>query len=344
VTIIFNTHQVFPAGSSLTPADADKNYSGVTARLELDYKPSENVLYYVSYNRGGKSGLRRRSELSEPRSDDVTLRAWHAHRRLAFLRLRFNAVLAHFDLFAIVMTQRSEHETGVWLSGLDIVARDALVLPGEPYPVPPVVCHLIRGAGAAIRRTRTRLPGGGESPVAVVSVPRERMIGSGIASSLVHEAGHQGASLLDLVNPLKQLIQAVGRGSGEAMLAWRLWERWISEIVADFWSVAIVGVGSTLGLMGVLSLPRGFMFRITEDDPHPTPWVRVRLSCAIGEALYPDPQWRRLAALWSGRGPALPAVPGSSRGERQIRTVRPAACRVGEETTSCARSCRRVKS
>ncbi len=56
VTIIFNTHQVFPGGSNLTPADADKNYSGVTARLELDYKPSENILYYVSYNRGGKSG------------------------------------------------------------------------------------------------------------------------------------------------------------------------------------------------------------------------------------------------------------------------------------------------
>jgi iron complex outermembrane receptor protein len=56
VTIIFNTHQVFPGGSDLTPADADKNYSGVTGRLELDYKPSENVLYYLSYNRGGKSG------------------------------------------------------------------------------------------------------------------------------------------------------------------------------------------------------------------------------------------------------------------------------------------------
>ena len=56
VTIIFNTNEVFPGGSSLTPADADKNYSGVTARLELDYKPSENVLYYASYNRGGKSG------------------------------------------------------------------------------------------------------------------------------------------------------------------------------------------------------------------------------------------------------------------------------------------------
>jgi hypothetical protein len=27
--------------------------------------------------------------------------------------------------------------------------------------------------------------------------------------------------------------------------------------------------------------------------------VRVRLSCAIGDALYPDPQWRRIAALWN---------------------------------------------
>jgi iron complex outermembrane receptor protein len=56
VTIIFNTHEVYPNGSNLTPADADKGYSGVTARLELDYKPTDNMLYYVSYNRGGKSG------------------------------------------------------------------------------------------------------------------------------------------------------------------------------------------------------------------------------------------------------------------------------------------------
>lgn len=56
VTIIFNTHEVSPVGSNLTPADADKTYTGVTARLELDYKPTDNMLLYASYNRGGKSG------------------------------------------------------------------------------------------------------------------------------------------------------------------------------------------------------------------------------------------------------------------------------------------------
>jgi hypothetical protein len=80
--------------------------------------------------------------------------------------------------------------------------------------------------------------------------------------------------------------------------AWRLWDRWISEIVADLWSIGKLGVGSTLGLMGVVSLPRWAVFRIGTDDPHPAPWIRVRLSCKLGERLYPDPQWQRLSRLW----------------------------------------------
>jgi hypothetical protein len=77
-----------------------------------------------------------------------------------------------------------------------------------------------------------------------------------------------------------------------------LWERWISEIVADFWSVGRVGIASTMGLMGVVSLPRAFVFRLNLDDPHPPPWIRVKLSAAIGQALYPHPQWSRIASLW----------------------------------------------
>lgn len=216
-----------------------------------------------------------------------------AQRRFTLLRLRFNTVLTQFDLFSDAITQRSEHDTGVWLAGLDALAQDALELPGGYYAAPDVVCYLDRGVGAAIRRARTRLPGGGENPVAVIRVPRERMVGSGIASSLVHEVGHQAAALLDLVNSLRaELRQQMGG-------AWRYLERCISEIVADFWSVARVGVAATLGLMGVVSLPRAFVFRMVLDDPHPFPWIRVKLSCAMGAALYPHRQWSRLARLWN---------------------------------------------
>jgi hypothetical protein len=226
-----------------------------------------------------------------------------AQRRFTLLRLRFNAVLSQFDLFADALTQRSEHDTGVWLAGLDAVAADALALPGY-YDAPAAICYLDRGAGAAIRRARTRLPGGGENPVAIIRVPRERMVGSGIASSLVHEVGHQAAALLDLVPSLRPVLQAQWRASPEGERSpWRYFERWISEILADFWSVARVGIASTLGLMGVVSLPRAFVFRVNLNDPHPMPWFRVKLSCTMGEALYPHPQWQRLGQLWEAYYP-----------------------------------------
>ena len=247
--------------------------------------------------------------LRGPRGQSAT--PAQAQRLFSLLRLRFNAVLTQFDLFNNALTQRSEHEIGVWLSGLDVVSADALRLPGDYYDAPPVICYLDRGVGAAIRRVRTRLPGGGENPVAVIRVPRERMVGSGIASSLVHEVGHQAAALLNLVNSLRPVLQGLQRGSGPNSSVWSLWERWISEIVADFWSVARVGIASTLGLMGVVSLPRAFVFRLNLDDPHPPPWIRVKLSCAMGQALYPHPQWERLARLWEAYYPPYRSGPGA---------------------------------
>ncbi|WP_300757197.1 hypothetical protein [Janthinobacterium sp.] len=252
-----------------------------------------------------------RSELADRNS---TATAAEAQRRFTFLRLKFNAALTQFDLFNEVITQRSEHQTGVWLSGLDIVSADALALSGPYYQAPPVICYLDRGPGAAIRRARTRLPGGGDNPVAIIRLPRERMVGSSIASSLVHEVGHQGAALLDLVASLRPVLQAMQHGGSGDVRVWRLWERWIAEIVADFWSLARVGVAATLGLIGVVSLPRVFVFRLNADDPHPVPWLRVKLSCAMGRALYPHAQWTRIEQLWQAYYP-LAGVPA---GQRQL--------------------------
>jgi hypothetical protein len=223
-------------------------------------------------------------------------------RRFTLLRLRFNAVIAQFDTFADVLVQRSEHETGVWIAGLDELAADALALPAF-FRAPPVMCYVDRGHGAAIRRARTRLPGGDETPVAIIRVPRERMVGSGIASSLVHEVGHQAAALLDLVVSLRPLLRGMQQTPSAHQQAWQFWERWISEIVADFWSVGKLGITSTLGLLAVVSLPRAFVFGLDAEDPHPMPWLRVKLSCAMGQALFPHPQWQAMAKLWESLYP-----------------------------------------
>ena len=225
-------------------------------------------------------------------------------RRFVMIRLRFNSVLSQFDMFTEVVTQRSEHETGVWLSGLDALAADALrISPAVPAP-PAAVCYLARGPGAAIRRARTRLPGGDANPVAIIRVPRERMVGHGIASSLVHEVGHKGAALLGLVESLKPTLQREAERRPDQADLWRTWANWSSEIVADMWSVGVLGICSTLGLLAVVSLPKFFVFRPSGDDPHPIPYLRVLISCAIGRHLYPHPQWDAMAATWKALYPA----------------------------------------
>lgn len=214
-------------------------------------------------------------------------------RRFWSLRFTFQVTLAQLDLFSEVVTQRSEHDNGVLLSGLDVAAAEALLVPGLDDP-PPIVCSLHAGLGGTIRRAGTGLPGGGASPVALVRIPRERMVGFGVASSLVHEVGHQAAALLGLVEPLRAEVRSLG--CVRRSPAWSLWERWISEIVADLWAIGRIGIGSTLGLLGLVSLPRGLVFQLPQV--HPAPWVRVLLSCAIGDRLYPDRQWGALARTW----------------------------------------------
>ena len=56
VTIIFNQNEVAPTGGSITPADAKNSFDGVTARVQLDWKPTDDLLLYASFNRGSKSG------------------------------------------------------------------------------------------------------------------------------------------------------------------------------------------------------------------------------------------------------------------------------------------------
>ena len=159
--------------------------------------------------------------LARLREPALAERAALLQRRYALLRLQFNAVLTQFDLFADALSQRSERDTGVWLSGLDAAAADALAMPGY-YESPPVICYLDRGIGAAIRRARTRLPGGGANPVAVIRVPRERMVGSGIASSLVHEVGHQAAALLGLIDSLRPALMAQAQADADPQRSpWR---------------------------------------------------------------------------------------------------------------------------
>ncbi len=251
-----------------------------------------------------------------------------AQSTFAFIKLQFNWLLDSLDIFADVLSQRSEHETGIWLSGLDVLAEDSIQVKGNLFEAPPLITYLDRGHGAAIRRARTRLPSGKSNPVAVIRVPRERMISSGIASSLIHEVGHQGATSLQLVTSLKTQLRQKIQEDKANQAYWQWYERWISEILSDLWSVANLGIGATTGLINVVSVPSYFVFRLKMDDPHPPPWIRVKLSLAFGEVLFPDPQWKRLEQLWDRLYP-LSLVGDSKRTTyKKLEALLPKFCKL----------------
>lgn len=247
-------------------------------------------------------------------------------RRFVLIRLEFNDVLSQFDLFTEVVTQRSEHGTGVWLSGLDVLAADGLRVSVPGPEELPAVCYLARGPGAAIRRAKTPLPGGRSNPVAIIRIPRERMIGSGVASSLIHEVGHQGAAQLGLVDTLRTELKR--RRQSEPDGEWLIFETWISEIVADCWSVGKLGITSTVGLLAVVSLPTFFVFRPSGDDPHPTPYLRVLISASIGQALYPHPQWLEMRQTWKQMYPISSLPPERAAELQRVEAAIPAFVRV----------------
>lgn len=246
-------------------------------------------------------------------------------RRFGVLKIRYGGVLEQLDIFADAMVQRAQTRNGLLLSGLDAVARDGLrVLAGRE--IPPLLCHLDRGHGAAIRRASTRLPGGHPNPVSIVRIPRERMVGGGVASSLLHEVGHQAAAIIGSVEPVRRALLRRSVAAFDPG-AWRILSSWASEMLADLWAVGHLGIAATTGLVGVLSLPAPLLFRYDPEDPHPIPWLRVRIGCALGRELFSDPQWDRLDAMWAAMVPRSRAPDGVRALLDRLEAVVPEMCR-----------------
>ena len=66
--------------------------------------------------------------------------------------------------------------------------------------------------------------------------------------------------------------------------------------------------------MSVVSLPRAFVFRVNVNDPHPTPWIRVKLSAASVRRFIRSPAWGRLAETWDSYYP----LTGATAKQREV--------------------------
>ncbi|HEU4666369.1 MAG TPA: hypothetical protein VFS79_06810, partial [Arthrobacter sp.] len=80
--------------------------------------PRDAQLLIERFLHSGRNDLRRQlaSFLDWLHGEGQFATAAEQQHRFVLIRLQFNVVLAQFDLFTEVVTQRSEHSTGVWLS------------------------------------------------------------------------------------------------------------------------------------------------------------------------------------------------------------------------------------
>src|SRR4051812_25951677 len=86
----------------------DEALKGITDLIVASNKElKQRVRHFISW-------------VKHPSSRDFS--AEEVQGRFALLKLRFNELLDDLDIFADVTSQRAEHDTGVWVAGLDALA------------------------------------------------------------------------------------------------------------------------------------------------------------------------------------------------------------------------------
>lgn len=243
-----------------------------------------------------------RPRLDEARRLARSARTDQDARRLNALLGRIDMDLAaaytFFDTYMDVLTQRLTPDLAVLLAGCDRLAWDAM---SRPHPqlkllaMPVVFCD--RGFAAAIIRQDVRLPGRSVNPLPLIQVPYSRLLEKYNLTSVLHEAGHQSLVKLGVVAAMRKALgRAVAAAPGKLAGRFALWT---SEIGPDFWAFCLCGSAQASSLKDILSLPPAHVFRLSEFDPHPPPYLRVLLSFEWCRQLWGKGAWDDWEKDWT---------------------------------------------
>jgi hypothetical protein len=279
------------------------------ARGEALRRRADSLLYRIS----GLAALRRLVNLS--REQDITDRQWSvlemqlnaASAQLtgrtkaatdlllpravdASARRKLNAMLGQveldmsraytfFDTYMDVLTQRRSGELGPVLAGCDVLAHQAM---RRNHPTltaieaPLVFCD--RGFGAAIVRESVAFPDGTPNPMPLIQIPYSRLREKCNLTSVLHEAGHQSVTRLQLVSRLPHALRSDLTKAGARQAVCDLYSLWAFEIGPDFWGFCLCGVAQAAAMRDLFALPPLQALRLSVTDPHPPPYLRVLLA------------------------------------------------------------------
>lgn len=195
------------------------------------------------------------------------------------IEIQLTKTFAFFDTYADVLSQRLMAGLGQWLTGCDVLARDALYR-GHPALLvveqPLVYCD--RGFGASIARQDVRMPDGSPNPLPMIQIPYTRLLEKWNLTSVLHEVGHEVMVRLGLVVVWPKIAAAALAKKSAPPQVQHLFGMWMSEIAPDFWTFGCSGIAAAGGIRELIVLPPAMMLHISESDPHPPPYLRVLLN------------------------------------------------------------------
>ena len=238
----------------------------------------------------------------------------------------------YFELFG-----QRQGRYGFWLDACDQIALDCYqhtwvnLGRARSVPAPPPFSFMRTGFSPATYRRGIPLSRLGRlpNPFPLIQLPYHRLVNPWTLGAVLHEVSHNLQSDLGLSGVVPARIErdllAAG-ASPEVAATWRGWNR---ESYADLSGLLLGGPCVVASLMDVVGRSPAAVYAFTPGKPHPTPYIRVLLSCALlrrmGFAEDAARYRRTWTHLYPNPGSGIPAAMLSGL-ERVLDIVVNAAC------------------
>lgn len=237
------------------------------------------------------------------------------------LKLELSKAFVIYDLYLDLLSQRLAPKLGGLLAGCDKIALNGLRRnhPALKIIGPPLV-FLDRGLGASILRTGKPLPGGSSSErirneLPLIQIPYNRITDKiGLSVGIFHEVGHEALVRLKIESELRRAIYDKFTHKGIPKQVIRLFVLTAKEIGPDFWAFCNCGIAQTFGIKEILSLPPNLVFKVSLNDPHPPPLLRILISIAFCKKIWGNGIWD----IWEKEWYALYPLEKASKENRKI--------------------------
>jgi hypothetical protein len=193
-----------------------------------------------------------------------------------------------WDFYFELFTQR-QSQFGSWLLACDRIALSCYqaaytgIESTRSVPAPGPFCYMRTGFSPATFRRGLRLRRLGRlpNPFPLIQLPYHRLVNPWTLGAVLHEVCHNLQNDLGLATAVPHAIEQRLRSEGLSARVDLGDARWNRETFADLGALLLGGPAVVASLMDVVGRAPATVVDYSPTGPHPTPWIRVLISCEL---------------------------------------------------------------